>query len=117
MPNDSIFAAASTTPPSSSERISSEFMSQGNPAPSPNHIADGGIMGGFDIKTPKVGDGFIDWALTGYDPGHDLNGCTKTNTGEYCYDKHGDWMFDKSIVIVPSTQERVYDQNYAKKEK
>ena len=116
---DSIFAAASTTGVGSSERIASEFMAQGNPAPATNHIAEGGIMGGFDVKTPKVGDGFIEWALTGYDPGHDLEGKHKQAPDGVCYDKHGDWMFDKSQVTIPApaSQRTVYDENYAKKEK
>lgn len=117
MAQDSIFAAASTTGVGSSERIANEFIAQGQPAPVPHFIPEGGVMGGFEIKTPKVGDGFIEWALNGYDAGHDLQGHTKTNPGKDCYDKHGDWMFDKSQVIVPETQEAVYDSNYAKKEK
>ena len=48
---DSIYAAASTTPTPSSERIANEFMAQGNPSSVQNTIADGGIMGGFEIKT------------------------------------------------------------------
>src|SRR6202790_5558939 len=91
-------AASSTTPTSSCERIISEFQMNGAPTSGSSFVPEGGIMGGFDIKTPKVGDGFIEWALTGYDAGHDLNGRTKTNPGTDCYDKHGDWMFDKAAV-------------------
>ena len=76
-------------------------------------------MGGFEIKTPKVGDGFIEWALTGYDPGHSLDGRTKTNPGTDCYDKHGDWMYDKSQVTIPApaSTSAVNDDNYTTKER
>ena len=119
MSNDNIFAAASTTGPGSSERIANEFISAGQPAPVQSYVPEGGVMGGFEIKTPKVGDGFIEWALNGYDAGHDLDGRTKTNPGTDCYDKHGDWMFDKTQVTVPApaSTKAVNDDAYSKKER
>lgn len=119
MANNSIFAAASTTGPGSSERIASEFMSQGNPQPVQHFVPEGGVMGGFEIKTPKVGDGFIEWALNGYDSGHDLDGRTKTNPGTDNYDKHGDWMFDKTQVTAsaPVKESAVTCDAYSKKER
>jgi hypothetical protein len=110
---DSIFAAASTTPASSSERIASEFQAQGRPDNPAFVPSQGEILGGFEIKTPKVGDGFTEWAVNGYD----LEGKTKQVPDGVCYDKHGDWMFDKSHVHVPATVHGVYEDNYLKKEK
>lgn len=111
---ESIFAAASTTPPSSSERIASEFMAQGRPT-NPSTVSEGTILGGFEIKTPKVGDGFIEWAINGYD----LEGKTKQVPDGVCYDKHGDWLFDKSSVALParSSTDAVNDSNYSTKDK
>lgn len=107
---DNIFAASTTTPPSSSERIASEFMAQGRPD-NPATVSEGTCLGGFEIKTPKVGDGFVEWAIKGYD----LDGRTKTNPGTDTYDKHGDWLFDKSTVSVAPTTSGVNDDNYTKK--
>lgn len=111
---DSIFAASSTTPPSSSERIASEFMAQGRPT-NPATVSEGSVLGGLEIKTPKVGDGFIEWAINGYD----LEGCAKNAPKGYDYDKHGDWLFDKTSVTVTDgsahNTDQLYNQNYAKK--
>lgn len=90
-------AASSTTPTSSCERILTEFQAQGRPDNPANVIADGGIMGGFDIKTPRVGTGFIEWALTGYDSGHDLEGHAPAAVTTPNYDKRGDWLYDKNV--------------------
>ena len=110
---NSIFAASSTTPPSSSERVASEFMAQGRPSNPAMVPSEGQDLGGFEIKTPKVGDGFVEWAINGYD----LNGRTKTNPGTDNYDKHGDWLFDKSTINVAPTTDAVNDNNYSKKGK
>lgn len=91
-------AASSTTPMSSCERIITEFQSQGRPMNPANVIAGGGPVGGFEIKTPKVGDGFIEWAVNGYD----LEGKIQNPPAGVNYDKHGDWMYDKSQVTVPA---------------
>jgi len=101
-------ATASQT--SSCERIVSEFMAQGRPA-SPANVSEGEILGGFAIRTPKVGDGFIDWAINGYD----LEGKIKNPPAGVDYDKHGDWMFDKTAVDAtkaPHKAEEIYDDNY-----
>jgi len=112
-------AASSTTPTSSCERIIAEFQMNGAPTSGSSFVPEGGIMGGFDIKTPKVGDGFIEWALTGYDPGHDLEGKHKNPPDGVCYDKHGDWMYDKSQVSIPApaAERAVNDENYTRKER
>lgn len=103
-------AAASTTPTSSCERIISEFMAQGAPS-NPANVVEGEILGGFQIKTPKVGDGFIEWAINGYD----LEGRIQNPPPGVDYDKHGDWMFDKAAVVPdgsPHSADKVYDENY-----
>ena len=92
---DSIFAAASTTGVGSSERIASEFMSQGAPS-NPSNVTEGSCLGGYDIMTPRVGTGFIQWAIEG----HDLTGTAPAAVTDPNYDKHGDWMFDKKILHV-----------------
>ena len=89
-------AAASTTPTSSCERIISEFQAQGRPD-NPAYVAEGSVLGGFQIKTPKVGDGFVEWAIKGYD----LEGKAPAASTETNYDKHGDWMFDKIAITLP----------------
>ncbi len=108
--SDSIFAAASTTGVGSSERIASEFMAQGQPS-SPSNVVEGEILGGFNIRTPKVGDGFIDWAIKGYD----LEGKIQNAPAGVNYDKHGDWMFDKTAIDTnsnPHSAEKTYNTNY-----
>lgn len=105
-------AASSTTPISSCERIIADFQVQGAPASAQN-VQEGSVLGGFEVRTPKVGDGFIEWAIKGYD----LDGTVKNPATDPCYDKHGDWMFDKASVTGPVTQEQIFDQNYAKKGK
>ena len=96
---------------SSSERIIAEFQANGRPAPA-GPLPDASV-GGFEIKTPKVGDGFKEWAVSGFD----LQGQTKVVPPGVCYDKHGDWMFDKSQLIVTGDDEAVYDNNYLKRDK
>lgn len=98
---------------SSSERIASEFMAQGRPENPAMVPSQGEVLGGFEIKTPKVGDGFIEWAINGYN----LDGRQNTNPGQDNYDKHGDWLFDKSQTIVPASEKALNDDNYAKKGK
>lgn len=105
-------AAASTTPMSSCERIITEFQAQGRPVNPANVTGQGEVLGGFNILTPKVGDGFVEWAVNGYD----LQGKIQNPPAGVNYDKHGDWMFDKSQVVVPSAEKALYDGNYAKKE-
>jgi hypothetical protein len=90
-------AASSTTPTSSCERILTEFQAQGRPSSSTNVVAEGGVMGGFEVKTPRVGTGFIEWALTGYDAGHDLEGKIQNPPAGVNYDKRGDWLYDKNV--------------------
>ncbi len=103
---DSIFAAASTTGVGSSERIAGEFMSQGAPS-NPANVTEGSCLGGYDIMTPRVGTGFVEWAVSGYD----LEGKAPAHVTTPDYDKHGDWMFDKKIL--PVTGPRLEDdENY-----
>ena len=111
--SDSIFAASSTTGVGSSERIAGEFMAQGAPS-NPAHVVEGSVLGGFEVLTPKVGDGFCEWAINGYD----LEGKTQKVPDKVCYDKHGDWMFDKSQITIsaPASERAVNDDNYTKKE-
>lgn len=107
---DNIFAASSTTGPGSSERIANEFMAQGNPS-SPTNVVEGEILGGLDVRTPRVGDGFIEWAVRGYD----LEGKHAGAPAGVNYDKHGDWMFDKTAIDTnnnPHSAEQTYDMNY-----
>jgi hypothetical protein len=104
-------AASSSTPTSSCDRIIAEFQSQGRPAPAGTVGAE--ILGGYSIMTPKVGDGFVEWAVNGYD----LEGKHKNPPAGVNYDKHGDWMFDKGSVVIehgPSEKE-VYDEAYARR--
>ena len=90
---DSIFAAASTTGVGSSERIAGEFMAQGRPD-NPSNVMEGECLGGFDIKTPRVGTGFIEWAIEGYNlEGRAPEAVTETN-----YNKRGDWAYDKKVL-------------------
>lgn len=105
-------AASSTTPVSSCERIISDFVNQGHPL-SPTVVSEGTVLGGFEILTPKVGDGFSEWAISGYD----LQGRTKQVPAGVNYDKHGDWMFDKTAIQTETSESGVYDKNYLKKEK
>lgn len=110
---DSYFAASSTTGPGSSERIANEFMAQGRPD-APGTVVEGECLGGFQVVTPKVGDGFIEWAISGYD----LEGKTKS-APPVNYDKHGDWLFDKTSHTLPTTNglpeaKDYYNENYAK---
>lgn len=101
-------AASSTTPESSCERILAEFESQGRPAPS--EASGGEVLGGFSVLTPKVGDGFVEWAVNGYK----LDGQHKDAPPNVNYDRHGDWTFDKSVVVRPASEEALNDGNYSK---
>src|ERR671925_369188 len=106
---DSIFAAASKTGVGSSERIASEFQAQGHPTNTTN-VSEGSVLGGFEILTPKVGDGFVDWAISGYS----LNGRAPAATTETDYHRKGDWRFDK-VAINPhdsTTKEDLRRANY-----
>jgi hypothetical protein len=94
---------------SSCERICAEFEANGRPAPS-GALPDASV-GGFEVKTPKVGDGFREWAVSGFN----LDGMTKDVPAGVNYDKHGDWMFDKSQLVVSADETSVYDANYLKK--
>lgn len=88
-------AASSTTPVSSCERIIAEFQAQGAPS-NPSNVVEGSVLGGYGILTPRVGTGFVEWALNGYD----LEGKAPEAVTTPNYDKHGDWMFDKKILPV-----------------
>jgi hypothetical protein len=107
-------AASSTTPVSSCERIISEFMAQGAPASSQN-VSEGEVLGGFEIKTPKVGDGFVEWAIRGYD----LEGKAPAAVTKPNYDKHGDWAYDKASIAVdhPASEDQINDNAYLRKGK
>jgi len=106
-------AASSTIPQSSCERIIAEFQMNGRPG-NPANVVEGSVLGGFEIKTPMVGDGFIEWAIKGYD----LEGKIKQPVTEPCNDPHGDWMFDKIAIQGDKTADSVYDNGaYLKKEK
>jgi len=107
---DSIFAASSTTGAGSSERIAGEFMSQGAPS-NPANVQEGSCLGGYEVLTPRVGTGFVDWAIEGYNlEGRAPAAVTKTE-----YDKHGDWMFDKKVTN-PTTPEYEDSENYRTKD-
>lgn len=88
-------AASSTTPTSSCERIIAEFQSQGVPS-NPSNVTEGSVLGGYDVMTPRVGTGFVEWAVSGYD----LEGKAPAHVTNPNYDKHGDWMFDKKVLPV-----------------
>lgn len=56
--------------PSSSDRIASEFMSQGRPAGDgvqSSGSRPGDVSSGLEIKTPQFGTGFAEWAVSGFD--------------------------------------------------
>src|SRR5258708_4768983 len=99
-------AAASTTPTSSCERIIADFQAQGAPS-NPTNVKEGSVLGGYEVMTPRVGTGFIEWAMKDYD----LQGRTKDQVTEVNYDKYGDWMFDKKI-IPPVGDHHADDDNY-----
>lgn len=92
---DNIFAAASTTGQGSSERIASEFMAQGAPT-NPANVTEGSVLGGIEVMTPRVGTGFVQWAISGYD----LEGKTQNHPDGVNYNKKGDWMYDKNVGNV-----------------
>jgi hypothetical protein len=96
---------------SSCERILSDFQSGGRPAPDGTVGAE--ILGGYEILTPKVGDGFVEWAVSGYD----LEGKHSQAPAGVNYDKHGDWMFDKGSVVIDHQpgEKQVYDEAYARR--
>ncbi len=103
---DNIFAAASTTGAGSSERIAGEFMSQGAPS-NPANVAEGSCLGGYEVMTPRVGTGFIEWAVSGYN----LEGKAPAAITTPDYDRHGDWTFDKKILPVSGPVQHD-DENY-----
>lgn len=74
-----------------SEQLAAEFMSQGRPAEAVQPAGE--CLGGFEVMTPKAGKGFSDWAINGYK----LDGEHKDAPEGVCYDKCGDWRFDKMI--------------------
>lgn len=97
-------AASSTTPTSSCERILADFASQGRPAapgvtalPGVNVAPQTGEYSiALEVKTPRVGTGFVEWGKTGWDPeGKIANVPDGTR-----YNAHGDWLFDKTIAPV-----------------
>lgn len=88
-------AASSCTPVSSCERILADFQSQGAPS-NPQNVVEGSVLGGYEVMTPRVGTGFKEWAMTGYD----LEGKAPAAVTQPDYDKHGDWMFDKKVLPV-----------------
>jgi len=108
---DSIYAAASTTPTPSSERIANEFMAQGRPD-NPANVDVGVTLGGYGIMTPRVGTGFTEWAVNGYD----LEGKHPNPPEHVDYDKHGDWMYDKTILPVVGPQWKEEDNYRPNKE-
>lgn len=87
-------AAASTTPQSSCERIIAEFQANGRPAGGSFEASKGAVLGGLEIKTPRVGTGFVDWAVQGYD----LEGKHSQAPDGVDYSKRGDWIYDKTIM-------------------
>jgi len=78
---------------SSSERIAQEFMANGRPAGGADEGGKSAVLGGFQIKTPQVGDGFVEWAINGYN----LEGVNTSAEGVN-YDKSGDWAYDRQTV-------------------
>lgn len=67
--------AATNDGSGSSERIASQFMSQGQV--SPEGLQASGSRPGdqtmaFEIKTPQVGKGFREWAISGYSMDGDI---------------------------------------------
>jgi hypothetical protein len=86
-------AASSTTPQSSCERIITEFQANGRPEGGSFEGAKGQVLGGLAIKTPQVGDGFVEWAVAGYS----LEGVNAPTPG-LNYDKSGDWAYDRQTV-------------------
>jgi hypothetical protein len=107
-------AASSTTPTSSCEAILTAFQAEGRPG-SQTNTQEGCVLGGFEIKTPKVGDGFIEWAIKGYD----LEGKAPAAVTSPDYDKSGDWLFDKTAIQGGTTvsEDAITNSNYAKKGK
>jgi hypothetical protein len=89
-------------PISSSDRIASEFMANGRPAGGADEGGKSTVLGGFAVKTPQVGDGFAEWAISGYN----LEGTHSQATGKENYDKSGDWAYDRQTV------EQGKDQRY-----
>lgn len=73
------------------EDVASQFMASGRPAPSGD--SGGSVLGGLQIKTPQVGDGFVEWAVAGYS----LEGVNAPTDG-LNYDKSGDWAYDRQTV-------------------
>lgn len=88
-------AASSTTPTSSADRIVRDFIAQGAPS-NPTNVVEGEVLGGLQIKTPRVGTGFIEWAINGYD----LEGKIKNPPEGVNYSKSGDWLYDKNVGTV-----------------
>lgn len=85
-------AASSSTPESSCERIITEFQSNGRPTP--DGSGTGMVLGGYEVMTPRVGTGFREWAVSGYD----LEGKHANVPSGTRYNPHGDWLFDKTIA-------------------
>jgi hypothetical protein len=97
-------AASSTTPVSSCERIISEFQSQGRPAapavnalPGVNVAPQAGEYSiPLEVKTPRVGTGFVEWGTSGWKP-ESIRPDAPDGTR---YNPCGDWLFDKTIAPV-----------------
>jgi hypothetical protein len=95
---------------SSCERILDEFQANGRPAGNLEYGSGGSeVLGGFAIMTPRVGTGFIEWAVKDYN----LDGKTNDIPADVNYNKKGDWLYDKeTIAIVDGPGD---DKNYRKK--
>jgi hypothetical protein len=101
-------AASSTTPTSSCERIIAEFEANGRPAG--NGTVGAEVLGGYEILTPRVGTGFVEWAVSGYD----LEGKHKNAPEGVDYNKSGDWLYDKKYISIPDSPHDD-DVNYREK--
>lgn len=87
---------------SSCERILAEFQAQGRPdAPGVNALPGvnvapqrGEYSIELEVKTPRVGTGFVEWGTTGWDP----EGKIPNPPAGVDYDRRGDWLYDKETA-------------------
>jgi hypothetical protein len=92
---------------SSCERILAEFQANGRPEGNMTYGSGGSeILGGLEIKTPRVGTGFVEWAVKDYN----LEGVNTNVPTDY--NKRGDWLYDKEVAHTDGADD---DKNYRSK--
>lgn len=98
---------------SSCERILADFQAMGRPA-APAYNALPGVnvapqTGEYsielEVKTPRVGTGFIEWGTTGWDP----EGRIPNPPAGVDYNRKGDWLYDKEVAPADGVDD---DRNY-----